>query len=149
MGDLQLVPLLVSSCSSLLIRCNSSTNTLTLFRIFWQRKQHQFVAFFMCFVCVVCCVKKMPQSGVDSMQGLLKVIFRRRYLSPKFVVHQRLSFTKLLSSTEGQLLPKVVFHRRSSSIEGCLPMKVVFHRRSSSTKGCLPPSLTPWLSFYL
>ena len=42
-----------------------------------------------------------------------------------------------MSSTEGRLPPKFIFHWRLSSIEGRLPKKVVFNRRTFSTKGCL------------
>ena len=62
-------------------------------------------------------------------------------LPPK-VVHQRLSSTigrlpPKVSSTEGGLPLKVVFHQRSSSTKGHLPPKVVFQQRSSSTGGNL------------
>ena len=43
-----------------------------------------------------------------------------------------------MSSIEGRLLSKFVFHRRSSSIEGHLPSNVVFHQRLSSIEGHLP-----------
>ena len=57
------------------------------------------------------------------------------------IFHRRLSSIKgrppsMVSSIEGRLPSKVVFHRRSSSIKGRLPLKVVFHQRSSSF---LPP----------
>ena len=54
--------------------------------------------------------EKMPQSRAGSMEG----------------------------STEGCLLPQVVFHWRLSSNKGCLPIKVIFHWRSSSTEGRHP-----------
>ena len=60
--------------------------------------------------------RKDARSSEDHL--LLKVVFLRR-----------------LSSTEGLLPPKVVFHK------GRLPPKVVFHRRSSSTDGNLPPKV--------
>ena len=53
-------------------------------------------------------VKKMPQSGVGSMQGSRIFLWRS-------------------SSPSGCLPPQVVFHLRSSSTTGHLPLKVVFH----------------------
>ena len=108
----------------------------------------------------------MPQSGVGSMQGSIKVVFHWRSssttgsLPPKVVFQQRSSsregclplkvlFHQRSSSTKCHLSRKVVFHRRSSSIEGRLPQKVVFHWRSSSTKGCLSLTISPWLILYL
>ena len=59
---------------------------------------------------------------------------------------QHARIQRRLSSTEGCLPPKVIFHWRSSSTEGrlppnvvcCLPLKVVFQWRVSSTEGHLP-----------
>ena len=52
-------------------------------------------------------IKKMPQSGLSSMQGS--------------------------SSTKICLPLKVVFHQKLSSTKGRRPPKVVFHQRTSST----------------
>ena len=80
--------------------------------------------------------EKMPQSRAGSMEGSTEGC-----LLPQVVFHWR------LSSNKGCLPIKVIFHWRSSSTEGCLPLKVVlwqkdvFHRGSSYTEGCLPPKV--------
>ena len=52
--------------------------------------------------------------------------------------HMLLLLCTKLSSIEGCLPSKVVFHQRSSSLKGCLLSKVVIRQGSSSIKGCLP-----------
>ena len=79
----------------------SITNQQQLIRLVWHGNAH------------LSYPKKMPQSGVGSMQG----------------------------SNEGCLPLKVVFHHRLSSNKGCLPLKVIFHQRSSSSKGRLSPKV--------
>ena len=88
-----------------------SSGTKALKHNFFQRKEHysggrNFLQYF-----IPSDIKKMPQSGLGSMQGS--------------------------SSTKSRLPLKLVFHRRLSSTKGRLPLKVVFHRKSSSTEGCL------------
>ena len=50
--------------------------------------------------------------------------------------HMLLLLCTKLSSIEGCLPSKVVFHQRSSSLKGCLPSKAVFHHRLSSIYCC-------------
>ena len=56
---------------------------------------------------------------------------------------------RIISSINGLLPSKVVFHQRSSSIKGRLPSKAVFHQRLSSIKNRFPSILEVVLSLML
>ena len=82
---------------------------------------------------------KMPQSGLCSMRGSTNVALHKRlssmegHLPLKVVFHWWLSSTEVGLPTEGCLLTKVVFLQRFSCTKDCLPPKAVFHQRLSST----------------
>ena len=75
------------------------------------------------------------QSG--SLKSLYRKLSSNEGRLPLKVVFHRRSFS-VKDSIKGRLPSKISFHQRSSSIEACLPSQAMFQQRLSFIKGCVP-----------